>query len=91
MRFLPREADFSSGLNLGLLGLIAWILGGYIVGVSTAAPDEFTGLTEVTLVQLASVLPVALGTVLYWVGAGLTVGAPLVFWFGWPVYLRLTD
>lgn len=78
-------ADFSTGLDLFLLGSIAYFIGYFIVNVSSVAVDSFTGMTGITFLQATAVIPDEVGMILGLVGGLVLIGGPLFFWVLWPI------
>lgn len=79
-------ADFSTGLDLLLLGSIAYFIGYLIVNISSVAVDSFTGHTGVTFLQATAVIPNEVGLLVGLVGAVVLIGGPLFFWVLWPLH-----
>lgn len=91
MRILPKDAEFAAGLDLALLGTIAAVVGMYVRSLSTVPVEASADVSEVALLKLTAAIPSAVGTLLLLAGAAATVGGPLVLWFGWPLYRKLSE
>lgn len=85
MRSGPDAGDVSTGLDLFLLGLVAAIVGNYVLTVSSAPVDPSSGFYEVMLVGAAAAVPAVVGLVVLALGVAVLVGGPLFFWVVWPL------
>lgn len=85
MRSRLDPGDFSTGLDLLLLGSIALVIGTYIQSLSAVPTDSFTGHSGITLLQAAVAIPRAVGIVVAGAGLLAMIGGPLFFWIIWPL------